>query len=52
MEAEKDMLEAIAERLKDELVVRHDRLPPKIIEKLFAVGAAEVRLQQQNDDRE
>lgn len=41
MDNDKDMLEAIAKRLKEELDVEDQRLPADIVVKLFAVDAAE-----------
>ncbi|MDO9381580.1 MAG: hypothetical protein Q7T86_01835 [Hyphomicrobiaceae bacterium] len=45
MEQDKDILEAIADRLKEELDVEEVGLPPAIVEKLFAVEAAELKRQ-------
>ena len=45
METEREVLEAISDRLKDELDVEQQRLPAEIVEKLFAVEAAEAKLQ-------
>ena len=44
MDSDKDIIETIADRLKDELDVEQQRLPAKIVEKLFALQAAEMQL--------
>ena len=44
MDSDKAIIESIADRLKDELDVEQQRMPAKIVEKLFAIEAAETRL--------
>lgn len=44
MDSDKAIIELIADRLKDELDVEQQRMPAKIVEKLFAIEAAETRL--------
>ena len=44
METESEMLEAIPDRLKEELDIEQERLPAEIVEKLFAIEAAETNL--------
>lgn len=42
METEKELLEAISDRLKEELNVEvQQQMPSEIVEKLFAINAAE-----------
>lgn len=41
MDNDKDVIAAIAEKLKDDLDEQEQRLPAEIVEKLFAVDAAE-----------
>jgi hypothetical protein len=43
MDGGKAIIEPIADRLKDELDVGQRRLPAKIVEKLFAIEAAEMQ---------
>lgn len=43
MENDKDIIEAIADRLNDELDVEEQRLPAEIVEKLFALEFSETR---------
>lgn len=43
MDSDKAIIESIADRLKDELDLEQQRLPAKIVEKLFAIEAAEMQ---------
>lgn len=44
MDSDKEIIESIADRLKDELDDEQQLLPAEIVEKLFAVEAAEAKL--------
>ena len=43
MDSDKAVIESIADRLKDDLDVEQQRLPAEIVEKLFAIEAAEMQ---------